>query len=303
IVTARSGDSLTVRGARIEYSDGVEVFRGSGTVLLGSTTTVTAPGVNNADLSIDSISVGQRIVAFGELSDDRTLDATDGRVAMRMNQMTARVVTAEPLAVDWYFLNGRRPAVFDFSGTGAAPDLDADPDHYEIDTGAMSLDTLQTDDFVRVRGLVNDFGAAPADFNARTVIDIATEQRPGTLYVGWAGGSAMPFHSLTADQIDIDLSAARELLKLRGVPLDISNPLESAILLPTESGSGIYAVKVRGSGELHIYREFAAMVDELDRQLDSGAVMHRITAHVRYNPDTDGFVTPRASFVLAMPQP
>ena len=298
VVAARSGDELTVRGTRVEYRDGVEIFRGEGTVILGAGTTVTAPGVDNADLSIDSVSVGQRIVAFGELVDDRTIDATDGRVAMRMNQLTAAVVTPQPLAVDLYYLNGRRPDVFDFAGTGIDPSLDADPDNYEIDSGALDTSVFEAGKLIRVRGLVNDFGAAPDDFVARTIIDVATEDRPGSLTIGWSEGTQMPFFDLTTTQIDVDLSTARSFLKVRGVPRDITNPLQSAMLAAPADDSGLYAVHVRGSGELHLYRSFAELTNELDEQLDAGASLHRITAHVAYNPDSTEFTTRRASFVF-----
>ncbi len=298
VVSARTGNELTVRGVRVEYSDGLEVFRGTGTVTLGSGTTVTAPGVDNADLNIDSVSVGQRIVAFGELVDDQTLDATAGRVVMQMNQLTAQVVTSNPLSVDLYFLNGRKPGAFDFAGTGIDSSMDATPTEYEIDTGNLGLNNLVDGSLVRIRGLVNEFGSAPQDYNARTVIDVNTEARPGTLTVAWVEGSNMPFHSLSEQMIDIDLSASRELFRLRGVPHSAIDLMDSAILLPAESGEGLYAVKVRGSGELHLFRDFASLVTELNAQLDAGSTLYRASAQVSYNFENMNFVTPRASFVF-----
>ncbi len=298
VVAARIGNDLLVRGVRVEYRDGVEVFRGEGAVVLGAGTTVTAPGVDNADLNIDSVSVGQRIVAFGELSDDRTLDASAGRIVMQMNQLTASVVTENPLAVDVYFLNGRQPDVFDFGGTGVDATFDADPTSYDIDTGALSLNGVAGGDLIRVRGLVTAFGSAPDDYAARTIVNVNTESRPGTLRIAWPEGSNMPFHSLSEQMIDVDISESREWLKLRGVPRPFSNPLQSAVLLPPESGDGLYSVKVRGSGELHLYRSFTDLVAELRAQLDSGAVLYRVNANVRYDNADTGFVTPRASFVF-----
>ncbi len=108
----------------------------------------------------------------------------------------------------------------------------------------------------------------------------------------------MPFHSLSEQMIDIDLSASRELFKLRGVPRTFGNLLESAVLLPTETGEGLYAVKVRGSGELHLYRSFANLVGELNAQLDADLSLYRVSAQVRYNFEGTNFVTPRASFVF-----
>jgi hypothetical protein len=89
---------------------------------------VSALGLPNDTLTRDSISVGQRIVAFGELADDRTLDATESHVRMQLSDLTADVVVSNPLALDLYFQNGRRPVVYDYSGTGVDPAHDADPE-------------------------------------------------------------------------------------------------------------------------------------------------------------------------------
>jgi hypothetical protein len=316
VVSARNGDELIVRGARVEFGDGTDVFRGTYTLLVGEDTTVTALGVDNAELDEDSISVGQRIVAFGDIVTDAAnvtsdvvsaatsqviFDARQGRVRMLINQLTAQVVQAEPLAVDLFFLNGRRPDAFDFSGTGFTPAEDADPDFYEIDTGALSLGTISDGDLVRVRGLVNEFGVAPPDYLARTVIDVQTDMRSASLKVGWDGGTEMPFETVTGERIDLDLSAARSLLKIKGVPVGFGNPLEDMALIAPASGSGAYAVKVRGAGEIHLYRSFADMVDELKAQLDAGNLLHRIGAHGRYNGGTEELTTGRASFVFGSP--
>jgi len=319
IVSARSGDELTVRGARVEFGDGTDVYRGSYTLLVGENTTVTAVGVDNADLSEDSISVGQRIVAFGEILTDavvdanvdasveaaalRTFDAREGRVRMLMNQLTAEVVQREPLAVDLFFLNGRRPDAFDFSGTGFTEAEDADPDFYEVETGALSLNSISDGDLVRVRGLVNEFGIAPPDYLARTVIDVQTDMRSASLKVGWEGGTAMPFEAVSRERIDLDLSEARSVLKIAGTPVGFGNPLEDLALVAPDSGRGAYAVRVRGAGELHLYRSFADLVSELNAQLDAGNVLHRIGAHGRYNSGTEELTTGRASFVFGPPTP
>lgn len=299
VVSARSGDTLTVRGASVEFSDGTDVFRGEYEVLVGPDTVVTALAVDG--LVSDSISVGQRIVAFGELLDEGTFDARDGRVRMRMNQLTADVVQAQPLAVNLYFLNGRRPAVYDFAGTGVSPDMDADPDFYEIDTGTLALDSIETGDLVRVRGLVNAFGAAPADLIARTVVEPELDGRAGHLQVAWPGeqGALMPFLSTSESELEVDISESREFLFVRGVPRPFTNPLDSLRLLAPDDGTGAYAVRVRGSGQVTLYRQFADLVAALEAQLDGGAALRRIHAAVAYNSDDSGALTMvRGGFVF-----
>ncbi len=300
IVIARSGDVLSVQGARIK--DGRDVFWGSQSVIVGENTTVTALGVDNADLDLDSISVGQRVIVFGEELDDGTFDASEGRVRMLMNQLTAQVVEAAPLVVDLFYLNGRHPQIYDFGGTGVTAAEDADPDFYEIDTSTLGLSNIENGDLVRVRGLINDFGMAPPDYNARTVIDVDTDAHAASLRVGWKNGTTMPFTNLSIDRIDLDLSEARVVLKLRGVSIDINTPIEAlALVVPGSDRRGIYAVKVRGTDEIHLYRAFADLVGELNAQLDAGNLLHRIGAHGGYNSTTGESTTGRASFEFGVP--
>ncbi|MCZ6642582.1 MAG: hypothetical protein O7F71_13470 [Gammaproteobacteria bacterium] len=302
IVTARSGDVLTVQGARVEFSDGRDVFRGSQSVILGENTTVSALGVDNADLNLDSISVGQRVIVFGEVLDDATFDASEGRVRMTMNHLTAQVVEAEPLAVDLFYLNGRHPNIYDFSGTGITAAEDSDPDYYEIDTSTLGLNDIENGDLVRVYGLINDFGMAAPDYNARTVVDVETDARAASLHVGWQGGTTMPFTTLSTDRIDLDLSEARVVLKLRGVSIDVNIPIETlALVAPGPDRRSIYAVKVRGTDEIQLFRSFADLVGELNVQLDAGNLLHRIGAHGGYNSTTGELTTGRASFEFAVP--
>ena len=293
VVTARVGDSVTVRGARIEFTDGTDRFRGEYVLEVGADTTVSTLG--NDSLTLASVSVGQRIVAFGEVVDDTTFNANPGRVQIKQGQVTAAVVSADPLVVDLHYLNGRRLDIFDFSGTGLSAADDADPDNYEIDTTGLSL-ALETDDLIRARGLVNDFGFAAPDFNASTLIQIATDLRRASLGIGWPDGSATPFISTDPARLDVDLTDARVGLKQQGVPRTFSNPLEAVALVAPEDGMGAYAVALRGDPELHLVRDFAELVSEVAEQLDAGNLLHRISAHGRYNDATDEFTTGRAVF-------
>ncbi|NOX51504.1 MAG: DUF4382 domain-containing protein, partial [Gammaproteobacteria bacterium] len=76
VVSARVGEILSVKGAHVEFADGTRIFRGNFAISLSDATSVSAPGVDNADITIQSISVGQRVVAWGEFADDETLVAS-----------------------------------------------------------------------------------------------------------------------------------------------------------------------------------------------------------------------------------
>jgi hypothetical protein len=156
------------------------------------------------------------VVAFGELNGSTTLDATAGHVRMEVTSLGGLVVHADPLVVNLFALGGVRPGIFDFTGTGTAPANDAEPHRYQVDTGALDLSTVVANDIVRVRGLVNGFGLAPPDFLARTVIDVDTQALGALFGASWIaqGGTALPFNSVVADRIDVDLRDARFALKL-----------------------------------------------------------------------------------------
>lgn len=301
VVAQRSGDSLIVRGAIVQPSDGTATFRTTVEVLLGEATEVHARFLDTGLLSKDSISVGQRVTVVGVLTGD-VLDATSGKAFMHINQLTGGVVQAEPLALDLIWLNGRRPDAFDFAGTGmpvAAPDVasnDADPRFYEIDTTGLTLAGVEAGDLLRVRGLVNDFGMAPPDFDAITVIDVNLIDRAADLRVVWSEGTDTAFLNLAIDRMDLDLSAAREVLKLAGVPLDLTNPVDAIALVPTADEFGLYAVRTRGSLEIDVFRNFADLVDAVSARLDAGEQLVRIDASGSYTSDEQVLTGRRMAF-------
>lgn len=323
VITAREDRLLTVRGVRIEYADGTQVIRDTVTVEVGDDTAVTALGVPPGSLTQQSLSVGQRVVAFGELNEsmsqpesdevEYSLDATAGRVRMVISTALGRVMETDPLVLDLHLLSGRRPAIYDFSGTGSSPVDDADPDFYQVATRTLPLLNLSVNNMIRVRGLVNEFGAAPDDFLARTVISKETDLRPALFIAGWPDPGAMPIASLDDRSVALDLSDARYALRVLGRKIagndaedgadSETSALDTLTLLATESGRGVYAVRVRGAGEIHVYRSFSELSAELVQQLDAGRELRRATAHGRYNSQSgvEELETVRASFDFVEP--
>ena len=96
VVTARSGNTLTVKGADIDFCrrhtcvsrrlHGAGRRRHAGE---------RARFRSRLTRNKDSISVGQRIVAFGKMSGTSTLDATAGRVRMEITRLTGSVLQLE----------------------------------------------------------------------------------------------------------------------------------------------------------------------------------------------------------------
>jgi hypothetical protein len=188
-VIARSGDTLTVKGATLIRTNGSVVFNDEVTVQLGGATTVKRQ-LSTDIYTIADVSVGQRVTIFGTLTDDTGDVATqlemdaglmmEGRVLMQFTTLRGTVAgmvsipeVTVPFAIELQSIDGRRVSLFDFSGTGVAAGDDADPAQYEIDYGSLDVSGLADGTPVKVRGFVRPFGQAPEDFTARTIVDVS----------------------------------------------------------------------------------------------------------------------------------
>jgi hypothetical protein len=303
VVTARNGDSLTVKGADFDFADGSHGFRGAFTVLVGDDTRVTSLDSDTMARTKDSISVGSRIIAFGQMSDVSTLDATAGRVRLVVTRLTGNVVQLDPLAVNLVELGGLRPGAFDFAGTGSSASSNADPTHYLIDTSTLSLTGIGSNDLIKARGFVHAFGAAPPAFDARTVIDVDTDSIGAWFWASWRqnGGSADPFSTVAQDRVDVDLTDARHSLNLLGIAGDSLGDNDHIALSGPTDARGIYMVTVRGANEVHLFRDFAGLTPALSDQLAAGNRLVQVNAIGRYNATALELTTPRASFEFTTP--
>ncbi len=181
-------------------------------------------------------------------------------------------------------MNGLRPAQFNFAGTGTSAATDADADAYEIDTTGLSLAGLEAGGLVRARGLMTAFGSAAPDFDAASLIDVQREPTGAGYVASWrgAGGTATPFEAIGPAGITLDLSDGSSELHLRGVPRHGRDAMVASIV-PSASGSGVFAIHVRGAAGLTLYRTFAAFADALQTQLDGTRLMLRLSATGHYN--------------------
>lgn len=277
VVVARQDNHITVHGAIWEFADGRYRFNNNVELMVGANTRVTRQLQEPGDGSIEDISVGSVVTAFGELTDDNTMDASDGRVRVRLSNLTGTVVTAAPLAVDLQLLSARRPALFDFSGTGTDLDSDADRDHYEVDTSSLALTDLNIGEPVVVRGLVNKFGTAPEDFIARTVIDVSAIKAHMVVNYG-RDGSDVALSQVSADGLIFDLTDAvlRSVVIRAGIVTQLA-AFETPPVVVSAGDTGIYAITRRGRVE--IYRQFSDFVTALDEDLVAGERVTRFDAN------------------------
>ena len=171
-VIARSGNLVTLRGVTLIRNDGTVVFNDNVTVALDSSTTVTKELATGTH-TIAEISVGQRITAFGTITDNTTsnlqFSAANGYVRMELSQVRGHVTTLPATAGDYLVMNltainGRNPAIYQFTGTQASADS------YDVDTGTLDLSSLAVTADLAARGFPTPFGDGPADFTAQTLI-------------------------------------------------------------------------------------------------------------------------------------
>ncbi|MCG8673163.1 MAG: DUF4382 domain-containing protein [Pseudomonadales bacterium] len=294
VVIARDGNVLTLRGSHVERTDGSVTFYDNIQVTLGENTQVTRQALSNEGLDASDVSVGQRLVVFGELSGDQigeySIDASQGHVRLLMNLIKGEVTSVSPLVVDLRWINGRRLGLFDFAGTGLTEDNDANPDHYEIDVASLTLDNLELGSLVKVRGYPAAYGEAPEDFAAQTVIDINTEQRAGAMNVLWLdGGSSAPFIATNAESLVLDVSNANYQVKMAGVPLDFFDGLQNDPVVSSFgfNDKGVYAIKLSGEPGIQLFNQFSNYVEALNQYLSNGNKLRRMVALGRYDQTQD----------------
>ncbi|MDJ0909643.1 MAG: hypothetical protein QNI99_10645 [Woeseiaceae bacterium] len=310
-VIARDGNFLTVRGATIVPSDRRAHFHDDVVVEIGPDTKVFKDGDRGTALSIDAISVGQRVTIRGNQGGAPTtdanapqilFDATEGAVRMHVTRLSGIVNTVVPGQTDitLHAIDRRRAQVFDFTGTGIDPANDADPANYEIATGNLSLAAFAEGKPVVAYGFPNAFGAAPPDFSGRTVIDF-TDVR-AALGVGWGSeGTLMPFSNIAEDGLllnnqnpDVD---QRRFIKQGPVVIDLTALDSDTLIVPSDTGRTVFYIRSRDS--LRIYTDFADFTADLADSLDGSTVAARsMHAHGQYDAASNVFTARKAGVFL-----
>ena len=291
-VTARNGDTLTVRGGTmIRRSGSVTFIRDDITLLVGPQTAVIRDGEMGNALGADAISVGQRIRAFGSASENSgavTLDAQQGRVRLELTRLLGTVQSASPgnLTLDLDSIDGRRVSIFDFTGTGSSPDKDADPSNYEITTGNLSTSGLTSGSPARVFGFVTAFGAAPPDFEGRTLVDFQDVR--AVLGIGWGlTGTSAPFLSMDAQSIVIDNANAslglRHFIAIGPRLIDIETLPTAPIIKPVD-GNGLYAIGQ--PRRVEVFSDFGEFTASLSAKLAAGSKALAMSAVGKFDQPT-----------------
>ncbi len=267
-VVARSGNLLTVLGATIEFDDGHFQFNDEVSVQIDDTTKVNKQGSSDP-VSIADISIGQRVLVLGDMLDDNSMDATDdGLVRMRYSDVAGSVDQVSPLRVDLQHINRRNVLRYDFTGTGIDASHDADANEYEIDSGLLSLNTLEIAEPVWVRGFPTPYGTAPEDFTAKTIIDAGQVQAKMLLSYGEQGSTAAVV-SLDSNGLllDLDSASGRHFLKQAGIVTDLHD-FASVPLIQPNDGRALYAISQRR--KVDAYTRWEDFEQALNTQISEG---------------------------------
>jgi len=299
-VIARDGNQLTVRGTTLIRANGRIKFNKEILVTIGANTVVKRQ-LSTDTFDISAISVGQRLRIFGDVTPSMTLvtalDASEGFVHMQLTAIRGTVVDASAgLAMDLKTINQRRIDLFNFAGTGVSSDLDADPNHYEVETATLDISALKINDALRARGFPTSFGTAPADFDAQTLI--AAKRLPAIMVVDWNPASAGAISQLDNSGITLNLEGVGRFhhVSQSGLRIDLVGLDNDPVIQPGEEGMSHFIIEQGRDYKLHI--SFDEFVTDLQSRLDSGSTVRRLVAPGTYDTSDTALTARRLIIVL-----
>ncbi len=292
VVVSRSADTLTVKGAHASIGGDSITYRDTILINLFDTTTVTKQLGSDVVLDKNSISVGSRIIATGTLdSTTNTLDTSAGFARMRLNSVKGKVTQAQPLQLHLTRINGRPVRIFDFSGSGIDAANDVDVANFEVDTQNLLLNSVAQNDWLRIKGFFNAFAAAPADYVAKTVADLAIDRRASAFVAGWRDGTADAFIELNPDSMVLNTSNAIAYVKIAGIPAINVAADKPFIVKAITSDRSIYAIKHIGARAISVYHNMADFTRAVQVELDNGLLVLKTSSLGRFDKKTNEFTT------------
>jgi len=274
-VIARVGDTLTVKGAELVRRSGTLIFRDTVTVTVGANTQVRKQAETGVFATSD-ISVGQRITVLGNLTNvnpgTTAMDATSGLVRLLVTQLNGHANGAPPLGGPLVMtldrIDGRPIGLFNFSGTGTP---NADPNSYQVVTGALDLSSIADATPLRVRGFVRPFGQATATDNFKAISLIDVTNVPATLVVGWWPlPEATPFNTYAATGMEVNLTNALLLRDIvRGGVVTRLQTTDTPFVRAADPLRGLFVIGVGGT--VQVYTQLSAYQTALQADLLAGS--------------------------------
>jgi len=291
-------DAALTDASRAFYRNDITVTVGPDTIVYKTFVADRPLGIADRLLDISAISPGQFATVRGTVTTNDEfgvhIDATDGAVLLHVTKLTGIVNTIMPgqVDIDLYSIGHVRAGAIDFTCTGLCePHTDADPDNYEVSTGNLPLMASDaTGQPVAAWGFPNEFGAAPWDFEGRTIIDYSDVR--SALGVGWGSqGTLEPFTMMDSTGLllnnrnpDID---ERHYIKHGPVLIDLTQLDSDTLIAPRETGRKLFVVKTTDS--LQLYADFDDFVMALADELNGVNTARSMYARGHYNADTNVF--------------
>ena len=291
-------DAALTDASRVFYRSDITVTVGPDTIVYKTLVADRPLGIADRLLDITAISPGQFATVRGTVTTNDEfgvhIDATEGAVLLHVTRLTGVVNTIMPgqVDIDLYSIGGVRADTIDYTCTGLCePHTDADPGNYEVSTGNLPLMASDaTGQPVAAWGFPNEFGAAPWDFEGRTIIDYSDVR--SALGVGWGSdGTFLPFTMMDSTGLllnnqnpDID---ERHYIKQGSVLIDLTQLDSDTLIAPRETGRKLFVVKTTDS--LQLYADFDDFVMALTDELNGVNAARSMYARGHYNADTNVF--------------
>ena len=306
-VTARSADTITLRGVDLLTPLGVTAYSDSIPVTLGSGTAVYQDGSATPGLTIADVSVGQQLTVTGQPVTDSSnnltkIDATAGFV--RLQSTTLWGTQNADGTLDLLSLGRFAPAAVNFAGTGLSGH-DATPSAYAIDTSAVPAGPVtSTGELLQMQGLVAPFGAAPPDFAARALTPGPSSLQ--TLVIEWInGGSTAPFTSISSGGLIVNLADANlgTVHEIRTGPaaLDLKSLPGSPLITSTGADQNNLQLAVGSTtitNGISVYKSAAAFSNAVAADFKGTNKIFRLVAYGQYDSATNTFVAARIHVAL-----
>ena len=302
VVLSRSGNAIVLRGATLYRAGQTATFHDSVAVTLGTTTKVHEAGSPKASFDISDISVGQRLLVFGTLTNTNpnslALDASSGFARLQYTRFDGNVVpvpsgSTSNLAVNMQYIEGRPVGMFNFAGTGTSTLNDADPTKYQISAAGSLVNGIALNDPVRVWGFVTPFGSAPPDFDATSVADYI-DARARLVFAWPSPGTASAFTSMSSiSGIVLNLASSPIVDEVRQGGI-VTTPS----IAPTVQGTlGVFAIDQNGIVQIHVTLD--GFLSDLTARMTAGAKIRLFYAGGGY---TGGTATMKANLIAVILQ-
>jgi hypothetical protein len=288
VVTARSGNVVTVPTATWISNGGVPTFlSGTATITLGTNTVVLTPTIQSSGVLGNAnteaqVSVGSTITAYGTTTSaaggNLSLDASNGRVRLQNSVAAGDIVVdsiLDQVTLNLASLSGRQIGAFDFSNTGV------DPTNYLADAPGLDLGSQPLGAPISLTGLVESFGTTTYDFLESAAADASAID--AELVLDWGGsGTTTPFAAISSSELDLPLTGvgagSRHQITVGPTAYPLPTLTSDVLIVPSTASTLLYSIAHLSTSTVENFNTFAAFATALNSALDGKAAALSMTA-------------------------